>query len=152
MTPLLLITCKLESCGRGFLVCSSCYRGHRYCSNECALAGRLESVKRARRKYARSEEAKARHRMRARAYYRQRIHKKILPDQTSKSPASRDRLLPEAPSPRRCTSRKRHAHGFANVDIEVSEQVHTVEDPSARCEWCGRIGMRILFRTRRFQR
>ena len=152
MTPLLLLTCKLESCGRGFLVCSSCYRGHRYCSDACALAGRTESVKRARLKYARSDEAKARHRKRARTYYRQKLRRKILPDQTSKVPSRGGKQILEAPSSRRRTSREKHAHGLADADVQTSRYVRTADELAAKCEWCGRVGKRVVLRTRRFQR
>lgn len=77
---------------------------------------------------------------------------KSLPDQTSKATNRRDRLLSEAPSSRRCTSRKKQDHGLSNVDVPTFKYEHTVEEPTARCEWCRRIGTRVLFRARRFQR
>lgn len=77
MSSLLLITCALPTCDRAFLVCSRCYRGHRYCSVACASIARTTSVREARKKYASSAKGAASQRKRSRRYYREKTRKKI---------------------------------------------------------------------------
>lgn len=57
---------KCRRCGTRFVICRSCYRGHRYCSSECSCASRVESVRSARRRYRASPEGREDHRDRER--------------------------------------------------------------------------------------
>jgi len=75
----LVITC--QHCGNFFAMCKRCYRGHKYCSENCRKTGYASSQNRARNKYNKSIEAKLDHRDRNRRY---RLHKNIVMDKTSK--------------------------------------------------------------------
>ncbi len=55
-------------CRAHFVLCPSCYRGHRYCSPLCSSAGRRLSVRAARRRYRESTEGREDHRDWMRAY------------------------------------------------------------------------------------
>lgn len=55
-------------CRSIFLICSSCYRGQRYCGAPCRTGGRRVSVRTAQRRYAASEEAREDQAERMRAY------------------------------------------------------------------------------------
>jgi hypothetical protein len=54
-----LVVCAFAECGRGFLLCSHCDRGNKYCSRSCAAAARRVYLVAVRRKYAASPEALA---------------------------------------------------------------------------------------------
>ena len=73
-----VLSCK--HCCNTFVICKSCYRGHKYCSSNCRKFGYEESRKKARVKYDQSEEAKLDHRDRSR---RHRMRKSVT-DKTSK--------------------------------------------------------------------
>lgn len=59
---------KCGNCMSHFVICRSCYRGHRYCSPECRDRGYAEAKKRARKKYAQTPEARLDHQDRNRLY------------------------------------------------------------------------------------
>jgi len=63
-----------------------CFRGHKYCSQECRGRGYEDARKRARRKYAQSQEAKLDHRDRNKEYRlkKKRNEKNIVMDKSSK--------------------------------------------------------------------
>ena len=71
-------------CGETFVICKSCYRGHKYCSKSCREAGYESSRIKARRKYNQSIEAKLDHRDRNRKY-RLKSYQKNVMDKTSVS-------------------------------------------------------------------
>ena len=97
--PFHSITCSL--CGEQFLVCTSCYRGQRYCSPLCRRVGYANQRKLARLRYAKSLEAKLDHRERNklfRIYGRQTIRvmdhtSAQRPDALVSSANARDRCL-----------------------------------------------------------
>lgn len=49
-------------CGLIFGLCAHCYRGHRYCSEECRIASQRESHRKAQKKYRNTEKGRAYHR------------------------------------------------------------------------------------------
>lgn len=52
------VVCQWEVCGRVFLLCRSCDRGHRYCSHLCRTLARAFILRKARLKYAASRKGK----------------------------------------------------------------------------------------------
>lgn len=76
---------KCSNCMSRFVICKSCYRGHRYCSLECRDRGYAEARKRARRKYAQTAEARLDHRDRNRLYRLRRKwnHENFVMDKSS---------------------------------------------------------------------
>jgi hypothetical protein len=148
--PLLLLQCKLPSCERRFLVCSACFRGHRYCSRECALVGRAESVRRARQKYAGSAQGRANHRDRARRHYRWRVRAESLTDQTSTAATFAATLDPAANANVRVTAKARNVQPSSSS--RPFEKTVRRADAPVTCAWCGRAGARVLHHGHRFQR
>lgn len=67
-------------CGSTFLICKSCFRGQRYCSDECRVSGYKIVQKRARQKHEKSVEARLDHRDRQKRY---REKQKNVTDQSS---------------------------------------------------------------------
>ena len=61
-----VLQCK--QCSEVFVICKSCYRGHKYCSKSCRDEGYKENQSKAKKKYETSEEAKLDHRDRSRRY------------------------------------------------------------------------------------
>jgi hypothetical protein len=70
MTPLVRFGLKKNcvSCRQDFVICKSCYRGHRYCSADCRALGYRQHKANSRKKYDSSAEAKADHRDRQREF------------------------------------------------------------------------------------
>ncbi len=56
---LLVLPC--HCCGLVFLLCSRCYRGHRYCCSECRTAARRQAVREAQRRYRQTDKGKKAH-------------------------------------------------------------------------------------------
>lgn len=48
-------------CGTIFVICKSCYRNQKYCSDECREAGYRENHRRAQKKYSSKPEIKKKH-------------------------------------------------------------------------------------------
>lgn len=67
---LLHINCK--HCHQDFLLCRCCYRGQRYCCNECRIIAQLESRRRAQKQYRQTENGR---KVRREAERRRRIRK-----------------------------------------------------------------------------
>jgi hypothetical protein len=148
VTPLLLITCKLPSCQRQFLVCSRCFRGHKYCSTEHASEARAASVKEARKKYASSPKGLAKQRVRARRYYLKKTRKNSLTDRSTTAPSDVGTLRRANAPNERSSARTEHAEAALVPDPPPTQPA----PPRVRCLWCRRIGSRVLFRSRRFHR
>lgn len=74
---------KCLTCKAFFSICTSCFRGHRYCGHSCRQASRFESLRVSRRIYAQKPEAKILQGRRQRRY-RQRLKNKVT-DQGSKT-------------------------------------------------------------------
>jgi hypothetical protein len=75
-----LLCCK--SCGILFFICKGCYRGHRYCSDDCRRNGYEQARRAARLKHSQSLEAKLDHRDRMKAYRKGHSQKTVM-DKTS---------------------------------------------------------------------
>ena len=75
---------KCPYCGLIFLICSSCYRNHRYCSRACSQTARYENKKSSQRRYEKSENGKLRHRWRQNRYRKKIQNKKKVTHHTSK--------------------------------------------------------------------
>ena len=74
------IELECRECGIHFLVCRTCWRGQRYCSEFCIKNSRLKSHRKDQRRYAKTESGKLSHKKRQRKY---RL-KKNETDQTTK--------------------------------------------------------------------
>lgn len=149
MSPLLLLTCKLSSCQRRFLVCSPCYRGHNYCTDGCAQAGRAESVKQARAKYARSDKGLRNHRERSRRHYIKKTRQKSLTDPSSRPPVDVGRLAHRTAPKRSASARPTHVDELTIPKPSLSNGDDGT--PRLSCVWCGRVGTHVL-RSKRFHR
>ncbi len=55
-------------------ICRRCDRGNRYCSRECSRLGRQDSLREARRRYARSDRGRAHHAARQKRYQARRFN------------------------------------------------------------------------------
>ena len=76
------------SCGSVFVVCQSCYTGHRYCSIECRKLGRRSSLNRTSAYYQKSSFGRINHRERQKRYRKNRALQKSVTHQTSVFPSS----------------------------------------------------------------
>ncbi len=56
---LLVLPC--HCCGLVFLLCSRCYRGHRYCCSKCRTAARRQAAREAQRRYRQTDKGKKAH-------------------------------------------------------------------------------------------
>ena len=72
--PLLRICCRW--CDFIFFVCRSCWRGQAYCCDQCRLAGKRHSHRKAQRRYRQSPKGKKAHRQ-AENRRRHRLSQKI---------------------------------------------------------------------------
>lgn len=59
---------QCHCCQSVFVICKSCYRGHKYCSEGCRINGYNLARQKARHKFEKSIEAKLDHRDRSRRY------------------------------------------------------------------------------------
>ncbi len=73
---------RCGGCERLFYVCSSCDRGHRYCSARCQAQHRTQSLRAARQRHQLSPEGRLDHRDRQRTY-RARQQQRRMTDHTS---------------------------------------------------------------------
>ena len=76
------LSCRWPGCGLVFYICSSCYRGHRYCGDRCRKKARREQRRRANQRYRQSKEARLDQRDRQREY-RERCRRRRVIDHTS---------------------------------------------------------------------
>ena len=76
MEELREVVCRWEGCRQVFWLCSYCDYGQCYCSDRCREAGRSHSLRRARRKYARSGRGVENNRERQRRYRRRALLRK----------------------------------------------------------------------------
>ncbi len=81
-----VLSCR--ACACTFVICKSCYRGHRYCSDDCRSRGYKQIRQKARQKFESSSEARLDHRDRSQKY-RDKLKDSIngVTDQTSKPAA-----------------------------------------------------------------
>lgn len=66
---------KCLQCRQFFAICTSCFRGQRYCGRNCSRLARAAGLKRSRRLYEKTPEAKVRHCQRQNRY-RRRLKKR----------------------------------------------------------------------------
>ena len=76
------LSCRWPGCGLVFYICSSCYRGHRYCGDRCRKKARREQRRRANQRHQQSREGRLDHRDRQLAY-RERCRLRRVTDHTS---------------------------------------------------------------------
>jgi hypothetical protein len=107
---LYLIECRWRECQAWFVICRSCYRGHRYCSQACRVAARKESNTKARKAYEASLEKDPKKRPEDAEAERE--------DQRRRQKAYRDRV------------RERKAH----EDSRVTEQGRQVPPSTSKME------------------
>jgi len=65
-------------CGKIFCLCSSCYRGHRYCCDPCRIAAQNKANREAQKRYRRTEKGKKAHREAERRRRMRRTKKWIM--------------------------------------------------------------------------
>jgi hypothetical protein len=148
ITPLLLITCRLPICERRFLVCSRCYRGHKYCSDACAAAARAESIRKAKVNYAGSDKDRASCRERSRRRYVNMVREKSLTDQASRAAPDSSKMAKRKASKKK-SARARHVERYF---FDRSEIPDAGQGPQVRCLWCGEEGTHVFHNRRRFAR
>jgi hypothetical protein len=149
---LLLLHCRWPACSRGFLICSRCYRGQRYCSHECSSAGRTESVKRARRKYVPPAEVVERRRRLQREAYARRRRALFSADQTSRGPPTATKVIAARgtdvdPARAKVTHAAKHA-----ATRSFNPSAPRLGFGSPRCSRCGAPSLQVLTGTRRLRR
>jgi hypothetical protein len=93
-------TCIWRRCQRRFLLCSSCDRGHLYCSPGCARAARLMRRRAASLRYQRTRKGRFKHAARQ-ASYRARL--RMLREKVTHPSTQELRALGNLPAPARET-------------------------------------------------
>ena len=63
------IQCSAEGCGKIFYVCASCWRGQRYCSEECSSIARRQQQRQSSLRYQKTPEGRETHNLNQRDYY-----------------------------------------------------------------------------------
>lgn len=63
-----MVIIRCATCEQQFRICRSCFRGHKYCSQDCKVIGYRRCLYKAKEKYDSSEEARLDHRDRSRRY------------------------------------------------------------------------------------
>lgn len=116
-----------DRCGTGFFVCQSCWRGQRYCSEECREPAQREARQGAQRRYRRTEKGKKTHRE---AEKRRRVglakkNERIVGDGGSSPQCGCTTLLT---SPGGDDERRQEWHANASR-------------PMGRCQFCGAWGI-----------
>jgi hypothetical protein len=99
-------------CHRQVIICSCCDRGNIYCSSECSLVSRQESVRAAGKRYQKTYRGKLHHAERQKRYRKQKIIK--VTHQGSPNTANNDLLQSEA-----------------------NEFINIANDNEIRCHFCG---------------
>lgn len=131
--------CGATGCGAMFFICSPCYRGQRYCGDECRRNSRREQRQKANRRYRQDPEVRQDHRERMRLF-RQHRRQRVI-DQSSidgcGSGSIGEPLATETKAP-------------------AVEEAEDALEPHRRspfigvvCRLCGRIGRFIAARIRR---
>ncbi len=82
------LTCRWKNCQKIFWLCGNCYCGQTYCSDQCRIKARQQSVKSAQLKYAMSQKGLINNKQRQRRfrlghYKKSIISSKIVTDQSS---------------------------------------------------------------------
>ena len=95
-------------------MCRRCYRNHKYCSVICKKEGRKRSQRISKRKYEKSDEAKADHRDRQQNY--------------------RDRIREFLNGERRSVTE--HSIGPLNLSVETAPEIKLIRNTD-RCRGCG---------------
>ena len=97
------INLKCPLCKRTFTICTSCYRGHRYCSKDCSYLSRNQKQKKYSRRYNASLESRKKHRLRQNRYRKKKKNQKSVTQQTSPltsySVSKNRRVLCKKPNP-----------------------------------------------------
>lgn len=81
-----MVIIQCATCVQQFHICRSCFRGHKYCSQDCKVIGYRRCLYKAKEKYESSEEARLDHRDRSRRYRIRKSRKiKLIQIVTDKS-------------------------------------------------------------------
>ena len=72
-----------RKCKNSFTICTSCYRGQKYCSETCSKAARKKSLARSNRKNARLSNSKKLHRRRQNRYRKKKLDSKKVTEHSS---------------------------------------------------------------------
>jgi hypothetical protein len=124
------IPCK--RCGERFYICSSCYRGQRYCSEECRKQARRQQVREANRRYRQSQEVRLDHRDRQREY--RRAKNSVRYQSSKRDPSDAMIALPEQA---RTTATRAAAESTDLARPLVREAVRQAAGVAIRCQICG---------------
>lgn len=127
------INCK--RCSTRFYICQSCYRGHRYCGDECRGQARAQQMREANRRYRCSQEARLDHRDRQRRY--RRSENSVL-YQSSNSDQSDAMIASPAPQ---ILAVPVSATGAANLKRPFrGSSARLASRGEIQCQVCGRYG------------
>jgi hypothetical protein len=146
---------RCKRCDRLFYLCRSCDRGQSYCSDACRKASRQRTVRRARRKYARSEKGKRNNRERQRRFRKRKSLKLRSLNKGVTDPSSQGVLAVVSFRHRAVgiASRKESVSGVRDV-YRIWQKRRRRREPGpnhravhAWCHVCGRPG--IVFREKR---
>ena len=132
---------RLYSCCRchaQIIICSECDRGHRYCTGQCATDARLDSLKRASKKYQSTRTGRFNNAVRQKCY-RER-QKQIVTHQGSLLVASHDVLKAQSHWPEKV---KKHAQSGG---ILFCHHCAAVCDPFLRQDFLHQSRLLRLFR------
>ena len=129
------LSCRWPGCGLVFYICSSCYRGHRYCGDRCRKKARREQRRRANQRHQQSREGRLDHRDRQRAY-RERCRRRVT-DHTSAGKGRSGKIVESARETGRSTP----------LAEELQDRTRFERLPSALrpvCILCGRGGVKRI--------
>ncbi len=82
MEPILLCEFECAHCRHLFYQCRGCYRGHKYCSDQCRKTAQRQSHRQAQRQYRQTEKGRAAHRKAERRRRLGKSRKKIRSEKT----------------------------------------------------------------------
>ena len=87
---------KCPQCLKFFVICTSCYRGHRYCSESCRTSARRGRSRARNLIYSKQPQAKKLHRLRQNRYRKKVLESKNVTDASSNP--NLDDLKPSLPN------------------------------------------------------
>lgn len=146
-----LLEVRCGWCRSIFLICSSCYRGHRYCGAPCRTSGRRVSVRSAQLRYAASEEARKDQAERMRAYRislkarvidQGSIEEVVVVDRGEAGDRSSPAANQDEPPVVRRLREEAVIVASNTMETRDGKEIRVVRRPtrSARCVCCGRSG------------
>ena len=121
------ILLECAHCSKLVLICSSCFKNHKYCSKECWLQVRLPAIKEAKARYRNSEEAKFKQKI------RQRNRRARLAEDVTEQSTEKPKLTEKIKQDDNQRGHEELHHGATFVfNVELGLVLFI-----ARCHFCG---------------